>query len=91
MNKSEFISKIAEDAGLKKSEAEKFLDAFVANVTEVMKNGDKLSLVGFGTFEVKERSEKDGINPATGAKIKIAACKVPNFKASKSLKEEINV
>jgi len=90
MNKPEFISKIAEKAGLKKGDAEKFLDAFVATVTDAMREGDKLQLIGFGTFEVKEHKEKDGVNPATGEKIKIAACKAPNFKASKALKDEIN-
>ncbi len=90
MNKTEFIAKLAEDAGLKKCDAEKFLDAFVSNVTAVMASGDKLQLVGFGTFEAKERSEKDGVNPATGEKIKIAACKVPSFKPGKSLKDELN-
>ena len=90
MNKSEFVAKIAADADLKKSDAEKFFDAFVANVKEIMAGGDKLQLVGFGTFEAKMRSEKEGVNPATGEKIKIAACKVPSFKPGKSLKDEIN-
>lgn len=90
MNKNEFIAKIAADADLKKADAEKFFDAFVANVKEVMANGDKLQIVGFGTFEAKERAEKEGVNPATGEKIKIAACKVPSFKAGKALKDELN-
>ena len=90
MNKSEFIAKIAEDAGLKKSDAEKFLDAFVSNVKQIMANGDKLQLTGFGTFEAKDRAAKEGVNPATGEKIKIAACKVPSFKAGKTLKDESN-
>ena len=90
MNKSEFVAKIAADADLKKSDAEKFLDAFVANVKEIMAGGDKLQLVGFGTFEAKERAAKTGVNPATGEKIEIAACKVPSFKPGKGLKEELN-
>ena len=90
MNKSEFLTKLAQDAGLKKSDAEKFLDAFVLNVKELMANGDKLQLVGFGTFEAKERAAKTGVNPATGEKIEIAACKVPSFKPGKSLKDDLN-
>lgn len=90
MNKSELIAKIAESTSMKKSDTEKFIDAFVANVKEALGNGEKLQIVGFGTFEVKERSEKEGINPATGEKIKIAACKVPAFKPAKIFKEEVN-
>ena len=90
MNKSEFLTKLAQDAGLKKSDAEKFLDVFVLNVKELMANGDKLQLVGFGTFEAKERAAKTGVNPATGEKIEIAACKVPSFKPGKSLKDDLN-
>lgn len=90
MNKSQLIAKIAEDADLKKADAEKFLDAFIAAVKEVWAEGDKLQLVGFGTFEAKEREERAGINPATGEKITIPACKVPSFKPGKALKDEIN-
>lgn len=90
MNKSDFVAKLAEDAGLKKADAEKFLDAFVSNVKELMAKGEKLQLVGFGTFEAKERAAKTGVNPATGEKIEIAACKVPSFKPGKGLKEELN-
>lgn len=90
MNKSELVAKIAEDTQLKKADAEKFVDAFVATVKEVMAGGDKLQLVGFGTFEAKERAAKTGVNPATGEKIEIAACKVPSFKPGKSLKDELN-
>ena len=90
MNKTEFISKLAEGAGMKKCEAEKFLDTFVASVKEVMEAGDKLQLIGFGTFEAKSREAKEGVNPATGAKIQIPACKVPAFKPSKAFKDELN-
>ena len=90
MDKSEFVAKLADDAGLKKADAEKFLDAFMNGVKEIMADGDKLQLVGFGTFEVKDRAAKTGVNPATGEKIEIAACKVPSFKPGKALKDEIN-
>ena len=90
MNKSEFIAKLAEDTELKKADAEKFFEAFVSNVKELMANGDKLQIIGFGTFEAKDRAAKNGVNPATGEKIEIAACKVPSFKPAKSLKDEMN-
>ena len=90
MNKSELVAKIAADADLKKGDADKFLDAFVATVKEVIAAGDKIQLVGFGTFEAKERGAREGVNPATGEKISIPACKVPSFKPGKGLKEELN-
>ena len=90
MNKSELVAKIAADADLKKGDAEKFLDAFVATVKEVIAAGDKIQLAGFGTFEAKERGAREGVNPATGEKISIPACKVPSFKPGKGLKEELN-
>ena len=90
MNKSQLIAKIAEDADLKKADAEKFLDAFISAVKEVWAEGDKLQLVGFGTFETKGRAAKTGVNPATGEKIEIAACRIPSFKPGKSLKDELN-
>ncbi len=90
MNKSELVAKIAADADLKKGDAEKFLDAFVATVKEVIAAGDKIQLVGFGTFEAKERGAREGVNLATGEKISIPACKVPSFKPGKGLKEELN-
>ncbi len=90
MNKSEIVAKIAEDTSCKKGDVEKILDAFVANVKDAMAKGEKVQLVGFGTFEAKDRAEKEGVNPATGEKIKIAACKVPSFKAGKALKDEVN-
>ena len=90
MNKTELVAKIAEDVALKKSDVEKVLDAFVSNVKDVMAKGDKVQLVGFGTFEAKDRAAKEGVNPATGEKISIAACKVPSFKAGKALKVELN-
>ena len=90
MNKSELLAKLAEGTGLKKGDAEKFLDSFVSTVKEVIASGDKLQLVGFGTFEAKEREERTGVNPATGEKITIAACKIPAFKPGKRFKEELN-
>ncbi len=90
MNKSELLAKLAEDTGLKKGDAEKFLDSFVSTVKDVIASGDKLQLVGFGTFEAKEREERTGVNPATGEKITIAACKIPAFKPGKGFKEELN-
>ena len=90
MNKSELLAKLAEDTGLKKGDAEKFLDSFVSTVKEVIASGDKLQLVGFGTFEAKEREERTGVNPATGEKITIAACMIPAFKPGKGFKEELN-
>lgn len=90
MNKNEFVAKLADETGFKKFEVEKFLDAFVGAVKDVIASGDKLQLVGFGTFEDKEREERAGINPATGEKITIPACKVPSFKPGKALKDEIN-
>ena len=89
MKKSQLIARIAEESGLKKADAEKFLDAFIAVVKDVWATGDKLQLVGFGTFETKVRAAKTGVNPATGEKIEIAASRVPSFKPGKSLKDEI--
>lgn len=90
MTKAEFIEAIAQDAGLTKAAADKAVSAFVKVVTEALKEDDKVSLVGFGTFEARERSARTGRNPFTGETIDIDACKVPAFKASKSLKDAIN-
>ena len=89
MNKSELIGKIAEKAGLSKKDSEKALNAFIATVSATLKKGDKIQLVGFGTFEAKKRAARKGKNPATGAEIKIPATKVPSFKAGKALKDAI--
>ena len=90
MNKTEFISAIAEKAELSKKDAEKVLKAFVDVVTEEMKKGEKVQLVGFGTFEVSERAAREGRNPQTGKTMKIEACKAPKFKAGKALKDAVN-
>lgn len=89
MNKVTLIAKIADKSGLNKKQAEQALDAFVATVTEALKEGDKVQLMGFGTFEVKERAARTGRNPATGATIEIPAGKVPSFKAGKGLREAL--
>ena len=89
MNKTELVSAIAEKADLKKGQAEAALNAFVATVEETLKNGDKIQLIGFGSFEVRERSERKGKNPQTGEEITIAAAKVPAFKVGKALKDAI--
>ncbi len=90
MNKQELISAIAENANLSKKDAEAALSAFVGAVQGALKKGDKVQLVGFGSFEVRERAARTGRNPQTGAEMKIAAAKVPTFKAGKALKDLIN-
>ena len=85
MNKAELVSKMAEDAGTTKVQAAAALDSFIAGVTKTLKSGDKLILVGFGTFSVSKRAARKGRNPATGETIKIKAKKVAKFKASKEL------
>ncbi|MBR5121532.1 MAG: HU family DNA-binding protein [Oscillospiraceae bacterium] len=89
MTKVELVSKIADKAGLTKKEAEKALNAVVETVTDALNAGEKVSLIGFGTFEVKTRAAKEGINPKTKAKIAIPARKVPTFKAGKALKDSV--
>lgn len=90
MNKTEFISVIAEKAELSKKDAEKALKAFTDVVEEELKKGEKIQLVGFGTFEVSERAAREGRNPQTGETMKIEACKVPKFKPGKALKDAVN-
>lgn len=90
MNKAELTASIAEKSGLSKKDAEKALNAFIDSITDALKANDKVSLVGFGTFEVRERAAREGRNPQTGATVKIAACKVPAFKAGKGLKDILN-
>lgn len=81
---------MSDRASISKGDAEKALNAFLDSVTDALKRGDKLQLVGFGTFEVKERAEREGMNPQTKEKIVIPACKVPGFKAGKALKDSVN-
>ncbi|MDT8441008.1 MAG: HU family DNA-binding protein [Desulfuromonadales bacterium] len=90
MTKADLVNAIAEKAGLSKADAEKALKAMTDAVEEALKAGEKVSLVGFGTFSVGERAAREGKNPQTGAKIKIAAAKVPKFKAGKALKDAVN-
>ena len=90
MNKTELVAAIADEAGLSKKDAEKAVKAFTDVVTEELKKGEKVQLVGFGTFEVSERAAREGRNPQTGAAMKIAASKAPKFKAGKALKDLIN-
>lgn len=89
MNKSELVAKIAEVAGLSKVDAKKALDATTEAIKEAMVAGDKVQLVGFGTFAVAKRPAREGINPATKAKIKIAAKKVAKFKAGAELADAV--
>ena len=90
MNKTELVAAMAEKAGLTKKDAEAALKAFTETVAEELKKGEKIALVGFGTFEVSERAAREGRNPQTGAPMKIAASKAPKFKAGKALKDAIN-
>jgi len=91
MNKSELITAIAELADLTKADAGRALDALLITVETTLKKGDSIALVGFGTFDVRERAERAGRNPKTGEAITIAAAKVPSFKAGKTLKDAVNV
>ncbi len=87
MNKTELVAAMAEKAEVSKKDAEKVLNAFIETVQGAVKADDKVQLVGFGTFESKARAAREGKNPQTGEKIKIAACKVPSFKAGKAFKD----
>lgn len=90
MNKTELVAAMADQAGLSKKDAEKALKAFTDAVASELKEGNKVQLVGFGTFEVSERAAREGRNPQTGKTMKIAACKAPKFKAGKALKDMVN-
>ena len=90
MNKSELIDAIATGADLSKAAAGRALDSTVDAITESLRKGEQVSLVGFGTFNVKQRAARQGRNPQTGATIQIKAATVPSFKAGKALKEAVN-
>ena len=90
MNKTQFVDAVAQKSGLNKKEAEAAVNAMTAVVAEALKAGDKVQLVGFGTFEVKAREERTGRNPKTGETITIAASKHPTFAAGKALKDSVN-
>jgi DNA-binding protein HU-beta len=90
MNKNELVSKVAEKAGLTKADAKKAIDATTEAIADALKAGDKVALIGFGTFSVAERGERQGVNPATGAQITIAAKKTAKFKGGKELTDALN-
>ncbi len=89
MNKTDLIAGIAEKSGLTKKDSEKAIEAFVATVQEALVAGNKISLAGFGTFEVKEKAARNGVNPRTKEPIVIPATKAPSFKISKTLKDMV--
>ena len=89
MNKTELVSSVAEQAELTKDEAKKVVDALFETITATLAKEEKIQLVGFGTFEVRDRAARTGRNPQTGEEIQIAASKVPAFKAGKELKEAV--
>ena len=90
MNRQELIDAMAKQADISKKDADAALKAFIDSVSGELKKGGKVQLVGFGTFEVAERAAREGKNPQTGKKMKIAACKAPKFKAGKALKDLVN-
>jgi len=90
MNKSELIDAVASGADLSKSEAAKAVDGVIGAITQALKSGDQVTVVGFGTFLVRDRAARTGRNPQTGAEIKIPAAKVPAFKPGKALKDAVN-
>ena len=90
MNKTELVAAIADKSGLSKKDAEKALKAFTDTVADELKKGEKVQLVGFGTFDVAKRAAREGRNPQTGAAMKIAASKAPKFKAGMALKTAVN-
>ena len=90
MNKTELVDAIAKESGLSKKDATQALEAFTKTVAAALKKGDKVALVGFGTFEVSERAARKGLNPKTKQTIDIPASKAPKFKAGKALKDSLN-
>ena len=90
MNKTELVAAVAEQADITKKDADKAITAFTEVVAKELRNGGKIQLVGFGTFEVSERAEREGRNPQTGETMTIAASKNPKFKAGKALKDLVN-
>ena len=90
MNKAELVTALADKSKVSKKDAETVLNAFTEIVTKQLKKGDKIQLIGFGTFEVGKRSARTGRNPQTGETVKIKAAKVPKFKAGKALKDAVN-
>lgn len=90
MHKAELVAQVAESAGITKAQAQETLNAITDSITDALSNGDTVSLIGFGSFSVRQRSERKGKNPQTGAEITIPASKSVGFKAGKALKESVN-
>lgn len=90
MNKTELVALVAEKASMSKKDAELALSSTLSAITDAMAKGDKVQLVGFGTFETKQRGERNGKNPRTGEPVKIPAVTVPSFKAGKNLKDAVS-
>jgi DNA-binding protein HU-beta len=90
MNKSEFVDAVASDIDITKADAAKAVDSVVNVITNALKDGDQLNLIGFGSFQVKDRAARTGRNPRTGEAIEIKASKMPTFKAGKALKDAVN-
>ena len=90
MNKTELIAAVAEAAGVSKKEATAVVEATFDTIATAMANGDKVQIIGFGTFEARERAEREGLNPQTKEKVMIPASKVPAFKAGKAFKDVVN-
>lgn len=90
MNKAELIAAVAEASNISKKDTEAVVKATFEVIEKAMANGDKVQIVGFGTFETRDRAEREGKNPQTGEAVTIPACKVPAFKAGKALKEAVN-
>ncbi len=90
MNKTELVEAVAQSSNLSKADAQRAVDAVIDSITEALAKGEQVSVVGFGTFLVRERAARTGRNPQTGATIEIAASKVPAFKAGKALKDAVN-
>lgn len=90
MNKKELIAKVSEATNVSKKDTAAVIEETFNTIAQAMTNGDKVQLIGFGTFETRERGERTGINPLTKETVKIAACKAPAFKAGKALKDKVN-
>ena len=90
MNKGELITAVEDKTSVTKADAERYVNAFLESVEDALKQGDKVQLIGFGTFEVKKRAAREGRNPQTGAVVKIPATNAPVFKAGKALKDALN-
>ena len=90
MNKTQLVDVVAKEAQMKKKDAEAAVEAVFAAIADAIADGDKVQIIGFGTFEAKEQAAREGRNPATGEKIEISACKRPAFSASQALKDKVN-